>query len=86
MVIKEGSVLLMDLSPKQVYEQSGKRPYLYLSYQSVEKACAYSFFASILTTKRRYSLYRDIPDFCRRQIRLKTKGLVMLDQLVTVCK
>ncbi|MBN6049925.1 type II toxin-antitoxin system PemK/MazF family toxin [Lactobacillus helveticus] len=78
MVIKQGSILLMDLSPKQGHEQSGKRPYLYLSYQGVEKYAHIAVFAPVSTTKRRYPLYRDLPDSC------KTKGVVMLDQLVTV--
>ena len=56
MVIKQGSILLMDLSPKQGHEQSGKQPYLYLSYNGVEKYAHIAVFAPISTTKRRYPL------------------------------
>ena len=78
MVIKQGSILLMDLSPKQGHEQSGKRPYLYLSYKGVEKYAHIAVFAPISTTKRRYPLYQELPAVSQ------TKGVVMLDQLVTI--
>ena len=78
MVIKQGSILLMDLSPKQVHEQSGKQPYLYLSYNGVEKYAHIAVFAPISTTKRRYPLYQELPAASQ------TKGVVMLDQLVTI--
>ena len=78
MVIKQGSILLMDLSPKQEHEQSGKRPYLYLSYKGVEKYAHIAVFAPISTTKRRYPLYQELPAVSQ------TKGVVMLDQLVTI--
>ena len=78
MVIKQGSILLMDLSPKQGHEQSGKRPYLYLSYKGVEKYAHIAVFAPISTTKRRYPLYQELPAASQ------TKGVVMLDQLVTI--
>ena len=78
MVIKQGSILLMDLNPKQGHEQSGKRPYLYLSYKGVEKYAHIAVFAPISTTKRRYPLYQELPAVSQ------TKGVVMLDQLVTI--
>ena len=78
MVIKQGSILLMNLSPKQGHEQSGKRPYLYLSYKGVEKYAHIAVFAPISTTKRRYPLYQELPAVSQ------TKGVVMLDQLVTI--
>ncbi|RMC58839.1 type II toxin-antitoxin system PemK/MazF family toxin [Lactobacillus sp. ESL0259] len=78
MVIKQGSILLMDLSPKQGHEQSGKRPYLYLSYKGVEKYAHIAVFAPIATTKRHYPLYQELPAASQ------TKGVVMLDQLVTI--
>ena len=78
MVIKQGSILLMDLRPKQGHEQSGKRPYLYLSYKGVEKYAHIAVFAPISTTKRRYPLYQELPAVSQ------TKGVVMLDQLVTI--
>ena len=78
MVIKQGSILLMDLSPKQGHEQSGKRLYLYLSYKGVEKYAHIAVFAPISTTKRRYPLYQELPAVSQ------TKGVVMLDQLVTI--
>ena len=78
MVIKQGSILLMDLSPKQGHEQSGKRPYLYLSYKGVEKYAHIAVFAPISTTKRSYPLYQELPAASQ------TKGVVMLDQLVTI--
>ena len=68
----------MDLSPKQRHEQSGKRPYLYLSYKGVEKYAHIAVFAPISTTKRRYPLYQELPAVSQ------TKGVVMLDQLVTI--
>ena len=78
MVIKQGSILLMNLSPKQGHEQSGKRPYLYLSYKGVEKYAHIAVFSPISTTKRRYPLYQELPAVSQ------TKGVVMLDQLVTI--
>jgi mRNA interferase MazF len=78
MVIRQGTILLMNLSPKKGHEQSGKRPYLYLSYKGVEKYAHIAVFAPISTTERRYPLYRELPSTS------KTKGVVMLDQLVTV--
>lgn len=78
MVIKQGSILLMNLSPKKGHEQSGERPYLYLSYKGVEKYAHIAVFAPISTTKRRFPLYRELPK------ESKTNGVVMLDQLVTI--
>ena len=78
MVIKQGSILLMDLNPKQGHEQSGKQAYLYLSYNGVEKYAHIAVFAPISTTKRRYPLYQELPAVSQ------TKGVVMLDQLVTI--
>lgn len=78
MVAKQGKILLMDLSPKEGHEQSGKRPYVYLSYKGVEKYAHIAVFAPISTTKRRYPLYVPMPTTS------KTQGVVMLDQLVTI--
>lgn len=77
-MVKQGSIILLNLNPKQGHEQSGKRPYVYLSYKGVEKYAHIAIFAPISTTKRRYPLYIDLPSTS------KTKGVVLLDQLVTV--
>ena len=77
-VPQQGDIIKLNLDPRKGYEQQGFRPVIVLSNNIVSKYTNVVIAAPISTTQRRLPLYRDLPD------NLKTKGTVLLDQLVTL--
>lgn len=75
--IKQGSIIKINLDPKQGHEQKGYRPYICLSHSVVTKYSNIAIFAPISNTKRDYPFYVSLKD-------TKTTGKVLLDQLVTI--
>jgi mRNA interferase MazF len=77
---EQGDILLLNTAPRSGHEQTGKRPYIVLSHNIVAKNSNVVIVAPITTTKRVYPLYVAIP----KELGMKTKGKVMLDQLTTI--
>jgi mRNA interferase MazF len=77
-VPQQGDIIKLDLDPRKGHEQQGFRPVIILSNNIVSQYTNVVIVAPISTTQRRLPLYRDLPD------NLKTKGTVLLDQLVTL--
>ena len=75
--IKQGSIIEINLDPKQGHEQKGYRPYICLSHSIVTKYSNLAIFAPISNTKRKYPFYVPLKD-------TETTGKVLLDQLVTI--
>ena len=75
--IKQGSIIKINLDPKQDHEQKGYRPYICLSHSIVTKYSNLAIFAPISNTKRDYPFYVPLRD-------TETTGKVLLDQLVTI--
>ncbi|EJN94704.1 type II toxin-antitoxin system PemK/MazF family toxin [Streptococcus ratti] len=75
--IKQGSIIKINLNPKQGHEQKGYRPYICLSHSVVTKYSNLAIFAPISNTKRDYPFYVPLKD-------TETTGKVLLDQLVTI--
>lgn len=75
--IKQGSIIKINLDPKQSHEQKGYRPYICLSHSIVTKYSNLAIFAPISNTKRKYPFYVPLKD-------TETTGKVLLDQLVTI--
>ncbi|MGT2637130.1 type II toxin-antitoxin system PemK/MazF family toxin [Streptococcus ratti] len=75
--IKQGSIIKINLDPKQGHEQKGYRPYICLSHSVVTKYSNLAIFAPISNTKRDYPFYVPLKD-------TETTGKVLLDQLVTI--
>lgn len=75
--IKQGSIIKINLDPKQGHEQKGYRPYICLSHSVVTKYSNLAIFAPISNTKRDYPFYVPLRD-------TETTGKVLLDQLVTI--
>ena len=75
--IKQGSIIKINLDPKQGHEQKGYRPYICLSHSVVTKYSNLAIFAPISNTKRKYPFYVPLKD-------TETTGKVLLDQLVTI--
>ncbi|MEX2785063.1 type II toxin-antitoxin system PemK/MazF family toxin [Streptococcus sp. H49] len=75
--IKQGSIIKINLDPKQGHEQKGYRPYICLSHSVVMKYSNIAIFAPISNTKRDYPFYVPLKD-------TETTGKVLLDQLVTI--
>lgn len=75
--MKQGSIIKINLDPKQGHEQQGYRPYICLSHGVVTKYSNIAIFAPVSNTKRDYPFYVQLED-------TKTIGKVMLDQLVTI--
>lgn len=75
--IKQGSIIKINLDPKQGHEQKGYRPYICLSHSIVTKYSNLAIFAPISNTKRKYPFYVPLED-------TETTGKVLLDQLVTI--
>ena len=75
--IKQGSIIKINLDPKQGQEQKGYRPYICLSHSIVTKYSNLAIFAPISNTKRKYPFYVPLKD-------TETTGKVLLDQLVTI--
>ena len=77
-VPQQGDIITIDLDPRMGHEQQGLRPVIVLSNNIVSKYTNVVIVAPISTTQRRLPLYHNLPD------NLKTKGTVLLDQLVTL--
>lgn len=75
--IKQGSIIKINLDPKQGHEQKGYRPYICLSHSIVTKYSNLAIFAPISNTKRKYPFYVPLKD-------TEATGKVLLDQLVTI--
>lgn len=75
--IKQGSIIKINLDPKQGHEQKGYHPYICLSHSVVTKYSNLAIFAPISNTKRDYPFYVPLKD-------TETTGKVLLDQLVTI--
>lgn len=75
--IKQGSIIKINLDPKQGHEQKGYRPYICLSHSIVTKYSNLAIFAPISNTKRKYPFYVPLKD-------TETTGKALLDQLVTI--
>lgn len=75
--IKQGSIIKINLDPKQGHEQKGYRPYICLSHSIVTKYSNLAIFAPISNTKRKYPFYVPLKD-------TEITGKVLLDQLVTI--
>jgi mRNA interferase MazF len=76
-VPRQGDIIKINLDPKQGHEQKGYRPYICLSHHLVSDYANVAVFAPISTTTRRYPLYVTLTA-------VKTMGVVLLDQLVTI--
>ena len=77
-VPQQGDIIKLDLNPRMGHEQQGFRPVIVLSNNIVARYTNVVITAPISTTQRRLPLYQDLPE------NLKTKGTVLLDQLVTL--
>jgi len=77
-VPEQGDIITIDLDPRLGHEQQGFRPVIVLSNNIVSRFTNVVIVAPISTTQRRLPLYYNLPD------NLKTKGTVLLDQLVTL--
>lgn len=75
--IKQGSIIKINLNPKQGHEQKGYRPYICLSHSLVTKYSNIGVFAPISNTDRSYPFYVPLEN-------TKSTGKVLLDQLVAV--
>ena len=77
-VPQQGDIISIDLDPRIGHEQQGLRPVIVLSNNIVPQYTNVVIVAPISTTQRRLPLYQNLPD------NLNTKGIVLLDQLVTL--
>lgn len=77
---EQGDILLLNTVTRSEHEPIGKRPYVVLSHDVVAKNSNVVIGVPISTTKRVYPLYVEIP----KELGMKTKGKVMLDQLTTI--
>ena len=75
--IKQGSIIKINLDPKQGHEQKGYRPYICLNHSIVTKYSNIGIFAPISNTKRDYPFYVSLEG-------TESTGKVLLDQLVTI--
>ncbi|AEF86321.1 PemK family protein [Treponema primitia ZAS-2] len=73
----QGDIIKINLDPKKGYEQMGYRPYICLSNKLISDYANIAVFAPISNTKRQYPLYIPLKG-------IKTTGVVLLDQLVTI--
>ena len=73
----QGDIIKINLDPKKGHEQAGYRPYICLSNKIISDYANIAIFAPISTTKRKYPLYIPLQ-------KTKTKGNILLDQLVTI--
>ena len=73
----QGDIIKINLNPKQGHEQQGYRPYICLSNKIISDIANIAVFAPISNTERNYPLYI-------KQKNTKTKGSVLLDQVVTI--
>ena len=75
---KQGDIIWANLNPKKGHEQQGFRPLLVISNDIVAQYTNIVIVAPISTTERRLPLYKDLPQA------MKTKGTVLLDQIVAI--
>ena len=75
---QQGDIIKLNLNPRMGHEQQGFRPVIVLSNDIVSSYTNVVIAAPISMTQRRFPLYRNLPD------NLTTKGIVLLDQLVTL--
>ncbi|MCL1817362.1 MAG: type II toxin-antitoxin system PemK/MazF family toxin [Spirochaetaceae bacterium] len=73
----QGDIIKINLNPKKGHEQAGYRPYICLSNKIISDYANIAIFAPISTTGRKYPLYIPLQ-------KTKTRGSVLLDQLVTI--
>ena len=73
----QGDIIKINLNPKQGHEQAGYRPYICLSNKIISDVANIAVFAPISNTKRSYPLYINLNN-------MKTTGVVLLDQLMTI--
>ncbi|MCL2086133.1 MAG: type II toxin-antitoxin system PemK/MazF family toxin [Oscillospiraceae bacterium] len=76
---KQGDIIKINLDPKQGHEQKGYRPYLCLSNKLISAFSNIAVFAPISNTSREYPFYYPLD-----ALNLKTKGKILLDQLVAI--
>lgn len=76
-MVRQGSIIKINLDPKAGHEQRGYRPYICLSHSVVTKYSNIAIFAPISNTGRSYPFYVPLDGTA-------STGKVLLDQLVTI--
>lgn len=76
-MVRQGSIIKINLDPKAGHEQRGYRPYICLSHSIVTKYSNIAIFAPISNTGRSYPFYVSLDGTA-------STGKVLLDQLVTI--
>lgn len=76
-MVRQGSIIKINLDPKAGHEQRGYRPYICLSHSIVTKYSNIAIFAPISNTGRNYPFYVPLDGTA-------STGKVLLDQLVTI--
>ena len=76
-MVRQGSIIKINLDPKAGHEQRGYRTYLCLSHSIVTKYYNIAIFAPISNTGRSYPFYVPLDGTA-------STGKVLLDQLVTI--
>ena len=74
----QGEIVAVGIGRGKGHEPMGYRPFICLSNELVSRFANIAIFAPISKTDRRYPLYLPL------ESGLKTEGVVMLDQLVTI--
>jgi mRNA interferase MazF len=74
----QGDIIKINLNPRKGREQQGYRPVIVLSADIVARYSNVVIVAPISTTERKLPLYCGLPKS------LTTKGVVLLDQIVTI--
>ena len=76
-MVRQGSIIKINLDPKAGHEQRGYRPYICLSHSIVTKYSNIAIFAPISNTGLSYPFYVPLDGTA-------STGKVLLDQLVTI--
>lgn len=76
-MVRQGSIIKINLDPKAGHEQRGYRPYICLSHSIVTNYSNIAIFAPISNTGRSYPFYVPLDGTA-------STGKVLLDQLVTI--
>ena len=76
-MVRQGSIIKINLDPKAGHEQRGYHPYICLSHSIVTKYSNIAIFAPISNTGRNYPFYVPLDGTA-------STGKVLLDQLVTI--
>ena len=74
----QGEIVKVGIGRGKGHEPMGYRPFICLSNELISRFANIAIFAPISTTERRYPLYIPL------ESGLKTDGVVMLDQLITI--